>query len=136
MILASIPELSLIGVYDRGIANQERIVFQANQSINMGQFGIMLGYRTTHGFANPYIDHLFWFGDGDLLQGDWVFVYTGRGEPRISDVPEQNQKLYILHWGKENTIFAQPEVTPILFRADAVQVELSPLNLPHDTGNN
>ena len=130
MILASITELSVIGVYDRGVANLERIVIQANQAVNLGQFGIMLGYRTADGLANPYNDHLFWFGDGILQQGDWIFVYSGQGEPKASEVPGQNQKIYTVHWGKGTTIFAHSEITPILFRADAVQLATPPLNLP------
>ncbi len=134
MILAPITELSVIGVYDRGVANSERIVLQANQAVNLGQFGIMLGYRTGDGLANPYNDHLFWFGDGVIQQGDWVFIYTGQGEARASDSPEQNQKIYTVHWGKETTIFAHSEVTPILFRTDAVQLAVAQLNLQQGAG--
>lgn len=134
MILAAITELSIIGVYERGVANQEYILIQANQAVNLGQFGIMLGYRAADGLANPYNDHLFWFGDGVVQQGDWIFIYTGKGEPRTNDVPGQNQKMYSLHWGKGTTIFAHSEVIPILFRADAVQLSVPPLNLPQGTG--
>ena len=128
MILSSITELSLVGVFDRGVANLERIVIRANIDLNLGQFGIMLGYRNTNGLAIPYNDHLFWFGDGVVKQGEWLIVYTGQGQGQISEF--EDKKVYTVHWGKPTTVLAHSEVLPILFRADAVTVAVPPLNLP------
>ena len=122
MILNGISELYILGVYERGIPNRERIVLKAAESVNMGQFGLMLGVIKEQGFALPIRDNLFWFGDGHINKGDWIFIYTGPGEFRVDELPNSNEKLYAVHWGRDKVILGQPEIVPILFRMDAVDI--------------
>src|SRR5687767_1786851 len=101
MILLPITELSIVGVFDRGVPNNERIVLSANQDVNMGQYGLMLGIRGQPGWGTPIPDNLFWFGDGLASKNDLIFVYTGPGEPRASELPMLKAKAYVLHWGRK-----------------------------------
>lgn len=129
MILQSISELSVVGVHDRGIPNQERIVISVNQPVNLGQYGIMIGVKGAAGTGFPVKDNLLWFGDSIVFQGDWIFVYTGPGVPKASDLPNVTSKLYAIHWGRQTTILNNQELVPILFRVDAVQVPIESSNL-------
>lgn len=133
MILQDIAELSVVGVYDRGVPNQERIVIHVKQTVNLGQYGIMLGIKGADGTAFPIKDNLLWFGDGVVFEGDWLFIYTGPGQARSTKVPNTVETLYSIHWGRSTTILNATEFTPILFRIDAVQVSSEPLNLPGST---
>jgi len=130
MIVGLITELSVVGVFARGVPNEERIVLRANEPIQIGQYGLMIGVRLGQGFASPVRDNLLWFGDGTLNGGDWVFVYTGPGIARATNLPNSREKLYSIHWGKQTTCLANAELVPILFRVDAVQVVDSVLSLP------
>lgn len=131
MILQSLSELLLYPVSDRGIPNSERIPILVQEHTDMGKFGVMLGLANRKSFANPYQDNLFWFGDGIVKPGDWIFLYTGNGTPRADDWhTPQGSKIYSVHWGKSKTIFANSSIVPILFRADAVQVGSSVVDLP------
>ena len=121
MILEDISGLTLVGVFDRGIPNKERIVLRANEIINLGQYGIMIGIRLEEGMASPIRDNLFWFGDAYVMEGDWIFVYTGPGEGKGAPVPNSQDRLYSIHWGRKETILHHDELVPILFRVDAVQ---------------
>lgn len=127
MIVGDIIELTVAGVFDRGIPNQERIALIANETINLGQYGLMVGVRANEGTAFPIRDNLLWFGDGVISKGDWLFVYTGPGEPRATTLPNTNERLISIHWGREHTILHNRDLVPILFRVDAVQV---PLEVP------
>ncbi len=122
MIVGTVTELTVINVLERGIPNEERIVLRANDMVNMGQFGIMLGVSVSDETALPIHDNLYWFGDGYVLKGDWVFLYTGPGEPRTSELPGAKDKLYTIHWGRKTTVLGEVNVVPILFRVDAVQI--------------
>lgn len=115
MIVGLITELSVVGVFSRGIANQERIVVRANQVINMGQYGVMVGVRLGQGFASPVQDNLLWFGDAVLNKGDWIFIYTGPGNARVTDLPNSQEKLYSIHWGRGNTFLSNVELVPVCF---------------------
>jgi len=122
MIVGDILELRVSGVYDRGIPNQERVVLYANQTVNLGQYGLMVGVRAAGNSAFPVRDNLLWFGDGVVNKGDWIFIYTGPGVPRAITLPNTEERLYSIHWGRDKTIFQHPDVVPILFRVDAVHV--------------
>lgn len=130
MILQDLTEMNIVGVYDRGVPNQERIVINVRQTLNLGQYGVMLGIKATDGFAFPVRDNLFWFGDGLVFQGDWLFIYTGPGQARTSPVPNTSETLYSIHWGRPTTILNAKELVPILFRVDAVQVTNESLSIP------
>ena len=122
MIVGDVSELKVAGVYERGKPNQERICIVAGEPVNMGQFGLLLGIRQEGGFASPIRDNFFWFGDGYVFKDDWIFVYTGPGENRVAEIPGTTGKLYSLHWGRDKTILHLPELVPILFRVDAVNI--------------
>lgn len=125
------PDVSLIGVYDRGVPNQERILIQANQNVQMASYGVLIGQSTGAASAVPYRDNFFWFGEGLVEAGAYVFVYTGPGEYRRTSMPN-GAPAHVFHWGKETTVFANSSVVPVLIRVDMAQVGLSPANTPQN----
>ncbi|WKZ33090.1 MAG: hypothetical protein QY316_01390 [Thermodesulfobacteriota bacterium] len=130
MFVNLLTEIKTVDVYDRGIANQERIVLYINENLNLGQYGIMLGIRAGNGSAFPIRDNLFWFGDGIVNKGDWIYIYTGPGQPTVTPLPNTNEKLYSVHWGRKETILNNREIVPIIFRTDVVQVLETAASLP------
>ena len=131
LIINEITELLVRGAFDRGIPNQERIVLQANATVDLGQFALLLGIRQQPGFAVPLRDNFFWFGDGIVSRGDWIFVYTGPGEGRSHSVPGTTEKLYTAHWGRKTTVLSSVEVVPIIVRFDGVQILVETEKVPN-----
>ena len=130
MNLYTIVELSIFGVFDRGVPNKERIAVIANETINLGQYGIMIGLRAQGDSAFPIRDNLLWFGDGVINKGDILYIYTGPGEPKTTYLPNNQEILYTIHWGRNTTILHNQDFVPILFRVDAVQIPLDNNVLP------
>lgn len=130
MIVADLTELTVMAILERGVPNEECIAIQANERINLGQYGIMLGVYAQLNSAIPLKDNLFWFGDGFIEKGDWLFIYTGIGEPRKSTPEDEDINLYTIFWGKSKTVFANTNIVPLLFRVDAVDVISPPENRP------
>lgn len=130
MILSDILELKLFPIEDRGVPNRERVAIHVQETVNMGQFGIMVGFADINNTARPFLDNLFWFADSIVNRGDWIIIYTGNGNPTVIDWEEPGTKLYSLHWGRETTIFANSNIVPILFRINSVVVGTSPKDLP------
>lgn len=133
MIVQHLKELTVAAILNRGVPNHECIALQANERVNLGQFGLMLGRYTPPNGALPYFDNLFWFGDGFVQRGDWLFVYTGSGKPSKNQASNGVNDIFCLFWGKPTTLFAETSITPILFRADAVDVPDPPTNVPQIT---
>lgn len=119
-----------MAILNRGVPNQECIALKANHSVNMGQFGLMLGRYDQENSAVPYFDNLFWFGDSILRSDDWVFIYTGSGTPNENLAANGVNKVFNVFWGKPTTLFAESIISPILFRVDAVDVLSPPANQP------
>lgn len=131
MTVDIISELKVVEVADRGVPNLERIVMRANEVVRVGEFAVLLGVRQQGDSAYPIRDNFYWFGHGIVNKGDWVFLYTGPGETRTVELPGTTEKLYVVHWGRENVILNHQEIVPILIRIDAVDVlKDSPLALP------
>ena len=122
MILDLIDEITILDVIDRGVANMERIALRINAGVNMGQYGLLIGVRSQDGAAWPLADNFYWFGEGLVVPGDCIFVYTGPGQPRKEKLPNVEQHIYSVHWGRKNTVFVNKNLAPILFRMDAVMV--------------
>lgn len=130
MIIADLSELLLYPVAKRGVPNEERIPIFVQETTDMGRYGIMLGQPGIQGLTLPFQDNLFWFGDGVVDSGNWILVYTGSGSPRRFDWTQPpGSQVYVVHWGRSKTMFANSQVVPILFRTDAVAVGKPPDDL-------
>lgn len=130
MIVNNLLELTINSVIKRGTPNEECFAIQVNQNINLGQYGIMLGQYSGGNSAVPFRDNLFWFNDGIVKSGDWLFIYTGSGTPTQTKAANGINDLYSLFWGKPHTVLIDTNIVPMLFRVDAVNVAQPPVNLP------
>lgn len=122
MILPYIDEITIRDVCDRGVPNQERIVLFVNEPVNIGEFGLLLGIRTDKGLVYPVKDNFFWFGEGTVSRGDWIFLYTGPGEPKTFKIPNTQNKSFSVHWGRDVTVLNNKELVPFLMKFNGIQV--------------
>ncbi|MDD2914423.1 MAG: hypothetical protein PHP70_03820 [Gallionella sp.] len=131
MIVSDLAELLLYPVADRGVPNSERVPILVREATDMGRYGLMIGFSGPNRFAMPFQDNLFWFGDGVVNAGDWILVFTGSGNPKIDDwTTPPGSKVYSVHWGRPNTMFANSQIVPILFRTDSAIVGQPQGDLP------
>jgi len=125
MMQGAITELTLMGVFDRGIPNAERVVIRVDEYVDMASFVLLQAKAGEIGGAVPIRDSMFWFGNGLLEPGDWIFIYSAVGESKVVDAPGAQgakQKMVLLHWQRSQTMFHTPEIVPILARIDALQI--------------
>lgn len=115
-----IPEFNILGPWDRGIANRERVVLVPNLRVNLASYGVLLGIRNAT-LAVPLTDHFLWLDELEVDSGTWIFIYTGPGTRRFTTVERTNIPAIVVHWGKAQTIFDSPDVVPILFRIGGVR---------------
>ena len=130
MIVSELTELRVIDVFDRGEPNKECVAIKIYETLNIGRYGIMLGSYAGGNSAVPYRDQLYWFGNGFVKAEDWIFVYTGSGEPRKALQQNSVNHTYTVYWGRPTTLFADSHVVPMLIRIDAVDVLQPKGNLP------
>lgn len=122
MILENLTELTIASVLDRGVPNKECIAIKANSPLNTMRYGVLLGNAIPNtSTIFPIKDNYYWFGEGVLNAGDWIFLYTGSGSSRVSQSNDGLSQLYSLYWGRQMTMLYDSNVIPALFRMDAIQ---------------
>jgi hypothetical protein len=131
MIVNIVTDLTMYPVEERGKPNLERIAIYANETINTGCYGVMVSHVRADNSAIPFQDNLYWFGDGIINKGDWIFLYTGKGTPKADTWNEPpGAKIYSIHWGRAKTMFANTNIVPILFKVDAIKIGDTPTDVP------
>jgi hypothetical protein len=107
--------LSIAGIFDRGIANKERIALSVGVEAQLSFYVILLS-RYNIGRQTIMSGNLasYWFPPSVVKPGDFVILYTGAGanarEPRAGSASTN----HFLHWGQRNTIFNDSETCAVL----------------------
>ena len=133
LTLPELPELNLLGVADPGVPNKERIILRPNSFVELQRYFVGLAWLTdpANGFVLPYQDRIFYFSEAYPAQGDWIVLYTGKGERTTSELPTTGETAHSFFWGADTVLFHSPRVYPTLFRIAAMQIPRGgPLQLP------
>jgi hypothetical protein len=131
MTFNSPPPLTIYNVEDRGIPNRERIPIYVQKSTALTNYGIIIGQIQGDRGIVPYRDNLFWFGEAFVNAGDWILLYTGSGKFREDPLNNSiHNKVYSIHWGKPQTVFAASNVTAAIFQFNSVCIAPTPTNAP------
>ena len=128
--LPTVHELSIVGVFDAGVPNRERLVLRPTEVTNLANFMVVLGIRNPDGTAFPLGEHTFWLGEKTIAPPSWIFLYTGSGQAQDTVLPESKEPAYVFHWGKPVTLFSNDKIVPMIFRLGGVAVGLP----AHPTG--
>jgi len=121
MIFPPIFELSLVGVADPNVANLERLVIRPTQEINLGQFGVLIGYRRQDSSIVPIWDQFYWFGEVVISPPSWIVLYTGKGDYNVA-TQSNGEKVYNFYWNKVTTVFQADSYVPVLIRLGGVAI--------------
>jgi hypothetical protein len=114
-----INSLIINDVMDRGIPNLERIPIRVTQDYHLQNVWLGLGLKQSTNDMLPINDNLLWLGAGWVKAGDWIFVYTGKGEPKRNQLPNQENSIYTIHWNRSEVIFSSAELFPYLLAGSA-----------------
>lgn len=107
MRFLTIHELRIVGIYDRGHPQRERIVLEITEELNLGDYCLIYGRRTANGTLRPVRTMFQSLPSEVVAAGTWVFLYTGPGE-RTETTTKDGLPALVLHFGREPT-FKHPE---------------------------
>lgn len=125
----SYPALELFGIYDRGIANSERIALRVNSSLEVTNYALIIGFKGANDSILPAPDQFFWLGRANIGVPGWIFVYTGTGTPTFTLETHTKEPLQAIFWNKPDVVFTDPNITAALIRMEDVQVGLKNLGI-------
>ncbi|WP_414660223.1 hypothetical protein [Horticoccus sp. 23ND18S-11] len=115
-----IPEIQLLGVFDAGVPNRERIAFQIKLAVNLGNYAVVVGWKGSDGSAIPLPDQFYWLGEQWVDADSILLLYSGSGTRQTGMLQELKKTYLALHWGKPSVIFDNPNFAPLLFQIGAV----------------
>jgi hypothetical protein len=129
--LPLIPELQLLGVFDPGVPRRERIVLKVEAQIDIGWYAIILAIRgQPSGHIAPLRDSMYWIGSGSVQPNDWIFLFTGSGQQITLPAEGDHGKLFVEFWGREETVFHNSQIVPVLWRLSGITVEKADPTIP------
>lgn len=117
------PDLRILGVFDPGVPNKERVIIRPNRQVSLTGVGVAVGITVSKSAgAAPLHDNVFWFPAVTVEPPAWLFLYTGRGEMRQTTVTEKGETALVFHWQRQHTVFNAPYIVPILFQIGFAEV--------------
>lgn len=116
-----VPFLKVVGLYSPGVPNSERIIIRPNFKGSLAGHALAVGISAGDAGAIPLFDNIYWFQDIIVEPPAWIFVYTGKGSMRQTQLASGEPAL-VFHWQRAQTVFGHPDVVPILLQAASVSV--------------
>lgn len=109
--------IKIQSIAEGGIANKERLVFEATGVDNVGLYVAFLTKETTPGRISSNPKHVYWFPDQDVKEGDKIVLYTKKGiSTKRSNT--NGSTTYFYYWGLDNTVFSDPSDTIALLKIE------------------
>ena len=118
-ILSPVHELAIIGAYDVGVPNRERVVLRPTESLNLAEFALILTTQIEGGLR-PLADQFFWFGEKWVAPPAWIVIFTGPGSYREGAHESTGEPVLELHWGRPTAVLHLPDVVVALIRIGAL----------------
>lgn len=119
-ILPPMHELAIVGVFDAGVPNKERIVLRPMEPLNLAGFAIVLSLRGDNDAVTPLRDHFFWLGERWLTPPAWIVVFTGPGAFREGAHQTSGEPVLELHWGSPSVLLGAPGLVLSVIRIGAI----------------
>ena len=125
-ILPPVHELTVVGVFDAGVPNRERVVLRPTETLNLASFALVLS-AVSDGGVIPLADQFFWLGEKWVTPPAWIVVFTGPGQYREGGHQTTGEPVLELHWGRASVVLNIPGIALSIVRIGAItsQIDLS-----------
>ena len=114
-------DIKILYIKDQGDHDKERIVMQAVNECNIGEYIL---FDTT--FEGEYISnklrHSYWFPDKKIKSGDKIIVYTKPGDEG-SKTNKSGNESHFFYWDLEITVWNKDEDCAIIVKVDSYKTK-------------
>ncbi|MGB9072506.1 MAG: hypothetical protein WCC22_07515 [Terriglobales bacterium] len=111
--------LAITGLYDRGVANKERLHITARVDANLSFYVVMTSnYSPNRQTVMAGSRLAFWFNAFNVKAGDSIILYTGPGSYTTSKRPDGGTD-HFFYWGLPSTLWANPDGCAVLCELNA-----------------
>jgi hypothetical protein len=111
-----VHELAIVGAFEAGVPNRERIVIRPTEAVNLAGFGLVLSLVNDDGSVTPVPNHFLWLGDRWVVPPTWLVVFTGPGAFREGAHQETGAPVLEFHWGLQSVVLGTPRIALSIVR--------------------
>jgi hypothetical protein len=119
-IIPPVHELAIVGVFDPGIPNRERIVLRPTEAVNLAAFGLLLSVTGDGGGVFPISDQFFWFGGRWITPPCWLVVFTGPGQYNEGMHETSGEPVLEFHWAKRAVVLGEKNISVSVIRLGGI----------------
>lgn len=121
-MIRELTEIGLLGVWDRGVPNKERVVMQCHAGLNLQEYCLICGPTGATGSVLPSTDHFYKFPNIHVSPNSWIVLYTGGGQQFVAHKEDTGEPVHALYWGQELTVFSDPAWRAAILRIDGIVI--------------
>jgi hypothetical protein len=105
--------IKLVGITDRGIANQERIHLSVFAPSNLVNYAVFAAQKISPSAVKTPPDFAYWFTNMMVFPEDQVVLYTSPGQNSVERRPDGKWNRFF-YWGLNHTVFQNPNSCAVL----------------------
>lgn len=106
-------KLSVVRIDDRGVRGKERVVIKVLADTNLTHYLLLVTSYEGPDEISTDIRQSFWFPSKKVAVGDFVRVYSGKGEPFRSR-NKIGTTTHRIFWGLSEAVWGRPEDCAVL----------------------
>jgi hypothetical protein len=117
-------KLKIVGIYDRGIPNQERLHLNVLAPADLS-FHVVLDTTRVGDTVSTQIRNVYWWTRYPVQAGDWVILYTRSGlfsTARRAD----GRTNHFFFWGMKSVLWANPASCAVVLGVQDWETSLLP----------
>ncbi|MGD0633220.1 MAG: hypothetical protein ABSA13_02920 [Beijerinckiaceae bacterium] len=97
-------EIDIVGLRDIGDLQKERLILQANEDLDVGDFLILAARKKDEVPLGGRARAAYWMPDHKVKKGDRVILYTKKGA-RSEKQLNSGTVSYFFYWNLENSVW-------------------------------
>jgi len=114
-------DVKILYIKDAGDKSGERIVLQANNDCNIGDY-ILFDTTYEGNYISNKLRHNYWFPDKKIKSGDKVILYTKSGEESSKENKSGNTS-HFFYWDLDITVWNKGEDCAVLIKVEDYNVK-------------
>lgn len=97
-------KLDIHSIHNHGDQRQERIVLRASEDCQLHRYMVADSTYIDEKTVSNKLRHTHWFLNAPLKTGDWVILYTGKGQDNTSRTKD-GYTVHHRYWGLDRAVW-------------------------------
>lgn len=111
-------KMEIASIHEQGKRNEEYVRIKVLEACDLKYYIVTDTTYSSDSTISNKLRHMYWFKTKAVEKGDYVFLYTGRGENR-SYANNVQTTTHVFYWGLDSAVWNDDGDGAILFQVNA-----------------